>query len=80
MIVVVSVDQLANNVAVSCDKPGIVTATNNSPVNVVVDVKKDGVDGLSAYDIAVMNGYIGTNAQWIQDLLPLTEIDGGLVF
>lgn len=35
---------------------------------------KDGADGKSAYEIAVNNGFKGTEAEWLESLVGLTEI------
>lgn len=51
MIVVISTDVMPYEVVISCDKPGIINSTPNMPITVVVDVKKDGIDGHVITDI-----------------------------
>ena len=48
MIVEITNDILPYDVVISCDKPGMINAAPNVPITVVVDVKKDGIDGLNA--------------------------------
>lgn len=82
MIVEISADVLPYDVAISCDKPGVINAVPNVPIAVTVDVKKDGIDGsqgMSAYDFAVLGGYAGTLQDYITDSLP-QDIDGGFIF
>ena len=38
---------------------------------------KHGKDGLSAYQVAVANGYTGTQQQWLQSLVGATGSNGG---
>lgn len=58
----------------SIDANGDLTWTNNGglinpdPVNVRGPAGKDGLDGKSAYDIAVKNGFEGTEAEWLESL------------
>lgn len=40
---------------------------------------QQGVQGLSNYEIAVNNGFIGTEAQWLASLV-VSNIDGGLIY
>ncbi|MBL0144952.1 MAG: hypothetical protein IPP48_03500 [Chitinophagaceae bacterium] len=47
---------------------------DNSIVEVIYE---QGDSGLSAYEIAVANGFIGTEVEW---LASLTNIDGGIIF
>ncbi len=79
MDVVITHSGIAFTVTVWSNNPGVVIYNSPEPIIVKVQSFRDGVDGKSAYQIAVENGYIGTEAQWIEDLLP-DEIDGGLIF
>lgn len=79
MIVEISADVMPYDVVISCEKPGVIAATPNVPITVVVDVKKDGIDGKSAYELVVANGYPGTMEQFAQDLLR-ENIDGGIIY
>lgn len=72
MIVEITTDVLPYDVVISCDKPGVINATPNVPITIVVDVKKDGIDGVngkSAYEIAVDNGYAGTLEEFTTNLV-----------
>nr|WP_277875397.1 hypothetical protein [Aequorivita sp. KMM 9714] len=42
-------------------------------------VKAQGEDGKSAYQVAVENGYVGTEAQWLQSLKGADGADGSVV-
>ncbi len=56
----------------SCD----VLLFDGAPAESVSDGKdgKDGKDGLSAYDIAVKNGFVGTEQEWLESLKADTEV------
>lgn len=45
MIVEISVPSIPYDVVITCDKPGIIAATPNVPITVVVDVIRDGQPG-----------------------------------
>ena len=72
MIVDITSDVLPYDVVISCDKPGLITATPNVPITVIVDVKKDGIDGVngkSAYELAyAIDSSIGTEEDWINNI------------
>lgn len=69
MIVEISTDIFPYDVVISCDKPGVITATPNVPITMVVDVKKDGIDGKSAYELALeKDSNIGTEADWLNSI------------
>lgn len=38
----------------------------------MVEAVREGIDGLSAYELAVANGYIGTEAAWLATLVGTT--------
>ncbi len=61
---------------ITSPKPDIIEVINNEPVKVVVSLIKD---GKSAYQSAVDNGFVGSEADWI-NLLENPNIDGGLIF
>ncbi|MBQ1826704.1 MAG: fibronectin type III domain-containing protein [Erysipelotrichaceae bacterium] len=46
----------------------VITYTDGRTETFTVVNGRDGADGLSAYDIAVLNGYEGTVAQWVAEL------------
>jgi hypothetical protein len=62
-------------VTITTDSPNIVFGNNQQRINVVVDLKKDGIDGKSAYEIAVENGFVGTEIEFAQSLLDISYID-----
>lgn len=54
----------------SCD----ISAFFESEESSSVSEPKDGTDGLSAYEIAVKNGFTGTEAEWLESLKADTEV------
>lgn len=50
----------------------------------VEEVKIPGPSGKSAYEIAIQNGFIGTESQWLESLklntLTNLQLDGGLIY
>ena len=54
----------------SCD----ISAFFESEESSSVSEPKDGIDGLSAYEIAVKNGFTGTEAEWLESLKADTEV------
>ena len=69
----------------SIDKNGDLTWTNNAglpnprPVNIMGPAGKDGIigkDGKSAYDIAVDNGFTGSEADWLESLKGTDGVNG----
>lgn len=69
-------------VTIECDSPNVVLNGSIKPIKVEVSLTKDGVDGYSAYELAVKYGYTGseeefakslilgdTNRDWAQDFL-----------
>lgn len=40
------------------------------------NIEAQGVDGMSAYEIAKKNGYTGTETEWLASLVPTLSIDG----
>ena len=77
MIVEITTDVFPFDVVISCDKPEIIEVIENEPISVTIEMTRDGADGKSAYAIAVENGYIGTEIQWLESQ---KNIDGGLIF
>lgn len=58
------------SVAATPDPPVLVTDTGNMPVPIGAEVVfvPEASDGQSAYEIAVANGFEGTEAQWLESL------------
>lgn len=77
MIVEITTDALPFEFVVLCDKPELIEVQPPEPINIVVDMTRDGVDGKSAYQVAVDNGFVGTEAEWLESQ---KNIDGGLIF
>lgn len=52
-------------VTISTDSPMVVFP--NLPANFTVEVQlfRDGINGKSAYQLALDNGFVGTEAEWI---------------
>ncbi len=79
MEVTISHNGVANSVQVSASIPNVVQVAPSIPIVIEMQLFRDGINGKSAYQIAVENGYTGTEQQWINDLLP-QDIDGGIIF
>lgn len=79
MEVTITHSGIANSVQVSASIPNLVSVAPTLPINIELQLFRDGVNGKSAYQIAVENGYLGTEQDWINDLLP-QDIDGGIIF
>lgn len=59
---------------VSCDSPASVTVNEPAQIVTVVSVTKD---GSSAYQIAVSNGFVGSEQDWLNMMY---NPDGGIIF
>ena len=79
MEVTISHSGVANSVQVSASIPHVVQVAPSMPIVIEMQLFRDRINGKSAYQIAVENGYTGTEQQWINDLLP-QDIDGGIIF
>lgn len=66
-------------VTITTDSPNVILNNSPLPLKVEVQLFRDGKNGKSAYEIAVENGFLGTEQEWI-DSLNLQFIDGGLIF
>lgn len=56
-------------VEITTDSPNIVFGIAGEKMVVTIDLKKDGIDGKSAYEIAVENGYSGTLEEFTINLV-----------
>ena len=65
---IVTVNQETNQVKVTVNNG--IENKNNVVIN---QLGKRGFQGISAYDIAVKNGFIGTESQWLLSLVPTVE-------
>lgn len=79
MEVTITHSGIANSVQVSASIPDVVSVAPTVPINIELQLFRDGINGKSAYQIVVENGYAGTEQDWINDLLP-QDIDGGIIF
>jgi hypothetical protein len=79
MIIEVYSTPLPFDVEIYTGYPNGVSVISPKPLLVSFELTKDGKDGRSAYQIAIENGYVGTEQDWINDLLP-QDIDGGIIF
>ena len=79
MQVTITHSGIANNVVVSASIPGIVNATPLLPVNIELQLFRDGLNGKSAYELALENGFIGNELEWVQTLTR-EVLDGGIIF
>lgn len=55
----------------------IETVIANSNTTEITYEKGD--DGLSAYKVAVANGFVGTEVEWLASIVPI-NVDGGIIF
>ncbi len=69
MKVAITTDGILNEVVVSCDKPEIVKVIPTEPIRLTISLTKDGIDGKSAYQIAIENGYTGTEQEFAKSLI-----------
>jgi hypothetical protein len=53
------------NITISCNIPGILEHINATPVNIIVEQFRD---GKSAYQLAIENGFNGSEIEWIDSL------------
>lgn len=60
-------------VRIECDSPNVVFGNSQKLTQVIVELKKDGIDGKSAYQIAVENGYTGTESDFAEMLLSIEK-------
>lgn len=79
MEVTITHSGVANNVQVSASVPRIVNVVPGAPIQIELQLFRDGKNGKSAYEIAVQNGFIGTEIEFTNSML-LNLIDGGLIF
>ncbi len=77
MQVEVTFSGVKQKVTISCSKPGVVEVVNPTPVHVTIGLNKDGIDGLSAYQLAVKNElFEGTEEDYLLSLVPNFSILG----
>jgi hypothetical protein len=55
------------NITVTATADGIITFTG--PAAIQGDIGPAGADGASAYELAVANGFLGTESQWLESLI-----------
>jgi hypothetical protein len=68
MIVEVTVDGTLLELVITCDTPEILTVVPTDGLSVTIEMFRDGVDGKSAYELAVENGFEGTEFEWLTSL------------
>ena len=69
MEVTITHSGVANSVQVSASIPNLVRVVPNVPIGIELQLYRDGVNGKSAYEIAVQNGYLGTEQNWLSGLI-----------
>ena len=84
MEVTITHSGVANSVQVSASIPNLVRVVPNVPIGIELQLYRDGVNGKSAYEIAVQNGYLGTEQNWLSSLISgnnaiKNEIPSGLI-
>ena len=65
----------ANSVRVSTSSPSAVVVEQTSPVAVELQLFRDGQNGKSAYEIAIENGFVGTEQEWALTLQNISLVD-----
>jgi hypothetical protein len=60
---------VVNSVEVSASVQGVLNVIPSLPINVELQLFRDGQNGKSAYQIAVENGYTGTEQDFASDLI-----------
>jgi hypothetical protein len=85
----ITIDEIVDNTVLqiveSTEVVNIAVTEIFTPINIQIsDVGLQGIQGdlgFSAYEIAVNNGFIGTEAQWLNSLTPTAfNVDGGIIF
>jgi hypothetical protein len=61
-------------VIISDDCTDVTVVVNETIENVTIEVCGLGEAGLSAYQIAVNNGFVGTEAEWLESLKSITTL------
>lgn len=79
MQVTITHSGVANNVHVSASVQGIVNVVPVLPMVVELQLFRDGLNGKSAYELALDNGFIGSELEWVQTLTR-EVLDGGIIF
>lgn len=79
MQVTITHSGVANNVQVSASIKGIVNVVPVLPMVVELQLFRDGLNGKSAYELALENGFIGSELEWVQTLTR-EVLDGGIIF
>ncbi len=72
MEVTITHSGVANSVQVSASVPGIVQVSPTVPIKVELQLFRDGIDGIngkSAYELVVENGYTGTEQDFTNGLM-----------
>lgn len=75
MEVTITHSGVANNVQVSASVPGIVNVVPGVPIQIEVQLFRDGKNGKSAYEIAVENGFLGSEVDFANNIQNISQID-----
>jgi hypothetical protein len=79
MQVTITHSGVANNVQVSASVEGIVNVVSVLPMVVELQLFRDGLNGKSAYELGLENGFMGSELEWAQTLTR-EVLDGGIIF
>lgn len=66
MIIIVTENKITSNLQQTCLVHKVLVTNTN--VNYKIEVSKNGVAGASAYQIALSNGFVGTEQEWLESL------------
>jgi hypothetical protein len=67
------------NIVLQNETYTIVVAQPEEKYSIVVQ-NIQGSNGASAYEIAVKNGFNGTEEQWLSNITGFSVLDGGLIY
>lgn len=75
----ITIEEVSNNIAVSTPAGNNIAVANTAyPISISYNstVYDQGADGISAYQVAVNNGFVGTEAEWLDSLVGPTGPTG----
>mgnify|MGYP006958849301 CR=1 FL=1 len=55
------------------------TLAEREPVAMGIVMSNNGPAGLSAYQVALQQGFVGTEAEWLSSLVTAGNVDGGVI-
>jgi hypothetical protein len=73
------INENINNVIVSINElnEDVNVLINETFETFVIQIEEKGQKGDSTYEIALLNGFVGTELQWLESL---KDLDGGIIY